>query len=388
MIPFMIWNRQTPGSRLESRRQDDAASFSVPQPQIGALPEALVRAIPDPFVVVSVAGQVLAANEPARKLFNATVLGDHLSQHVRAPAILDAVEEVIETGVARRADYERRTGGGRRFEAWIAPLAAAPDSQGGDNATAAAASILLRDLTAQQHLERMRTDFVANASHELRTPLASLTGYIETLQGPARDDASARERFLGRMLEQAHRMRRLIDDLLSLSRVEMNVHRAPSGIVDLGEIARYACEALGQLARTEKCDIRVEAGLQAMVVGDRDELIQVVQNLIENAIKYGNTGRGVDVAIAADSARGCVNLSVRDYGRGIAAEHLPRLTERFYRVSEQESRSRGGTGLGLAIVKHILLRHHADLSIESRTDQGSTFTIRFPIASDVRSAAE
>ncbi len=388
MIPFMIWNRQPPPPEQGDTRADDAAGNARLQPQIAGLPGALIEAIPDPFIIVDEAGVIVAANQATMQLFSSLMPGDHLSEHARAPLLLETVEEVIDTHVPRRIDYERRTGGGRRFEAWIAPLAVA----GEDGSTAArkgaVASILLRDLTAQQNLERMRTDFVANASHELRTPLASMTGYIETLQGPARADEVARERFLGRMLEQAHRMRRLIDDLLSLSRVEMNVHRAPSDIVDLGDIARFAAEALGIQARAEGCAVRVAATGPAPVKGDRDELIQVLQNLIENALKYGASGEGIDVTVAADDARKRITVAVRDYGSGIAAEHLPRLTERFYRVNAQESRSRGGTGLGLSIVKHILLRHQADLSIESRPGKGSTFTIRFPATQAVRKAAE
>jgi len=379
MIPFMIWNRQQQDGQTAQAPGDDAKASAPPQPEFGAFARSFADAIPDPFLVVDNAGRVLAANENARQLFNAAMAGDHLSQHVRAPSILEAVDDVIGSGIARRVDYERRTGGGRRFEAFIAPLVLPP---------AQAASILFRDLTAQQHLERMRTDFVANASHELRTPLASLTGYIETLQGPARNDPAAQERFLGRMLEQAHRMRRLIDDLLSLSRVEMNVHRSPDGTVDLAEITRYTLDMLAGQARAAGCSMRLEADGPALVTGDRDELIQVVQNLVENAIKYGAPDKGIDIAIRRDAARGRVSLAVTDHGDGIAAEHLPRLTERFYRVNEQESRSRGGTGLGLAIVKHIVLRHRGDLDIRSARGVGSTFTVRLPAAASVRNAAE
>ncbi len=381
MIPFMIWNRQQQDGQTAQAPSDDAKAGLSPQPEFGGFARSFADAIPDPFLVVDRAGRVLAANENARQLFNATITGDHLSQHVRAPSILEAVETVAVTGIARRADYERRTGGGRRFEAFIAPLVL-------PGAGTPAASILLRDLTAQQHLERMRADFVANASHELRTPLASLTGYIETLQGPARNDPAAQERFLSRVLEQAHRMRRLIDDLLSLSRVEMNVHRPPAGTVDLAEIARYTLDMLAGQARAAGCEMRLQTDGPVQVTGDRDELIQIVQNLVENAIKYGAPDKGVDIAIKRDTARGRVSLSVTDHGDGIAAEHLPRLTERFYRVNEQESRSRGGTGLGLAIVKHIVLRHRGDLDIRSAKGAGSTFTIRLPEAAQVRRSVE
>lgn len=383
MIPFVIWNRQNQTGPAGVEQHDDAAAQGEPQPQSVPLADALVETIPDPFVLVDTGGRVVAANAAARQLFAAGMTGEHLSQQIRAPSILDTIGEVIETGVARTVTYERRTAGGRRFEATISAIASGlPDE------AAPAAAILLRDMTDRQHLDRMRADFVANASHELRTPLASITGYIETLQGPARTDEAARGRFLGRMLEQAHRMRRLIDDLLSLSRVEMNVHRTPSGVVDLSEIARYGCEMMTSASKAEDCEIRVDAPAAAPVTGDRDELLQVVQNLIENALKYGRSDKGIDITVGVDAARRRVSLSVRDYGRGIAEEHLPRLTERFYRVSEQESRSRGGTGLGLAIVKHILLRHGADLDIESRMGHGATFTIAMPAAGELTAAAE
>lgn len=394
MIPFMIWNRQqqeNPASQTAGAGSDDGQAGALPQPDFGGLAGSFARsfvsAVPDPFLIVDAAGRVVAANEQAAQLFNSAMAGDHLSQHVRTPAILEAVEEVAGSGIARRVDYERRTGGGRRFEAFIAPLEV-PGLSANRAEALPGASVLLRDLTAQQHLERMRTDFVANASHELRTPLASLTGYIETLQGPAREDVEARERFLARMLEQAHRMRRLIDDLLSLSRVEMNVHRTPSGRVDLAEITRYALDMLAGLAKSAGCELRLSAGTPAFVAGDRDELIQVVQNLVENAIKYGAPDKGVDITITNEPGRGRINLSVSDHGDGIDAEHLPRLTERFYRVNEQESRSRGGTGLGLAIVRHIVLRHRGDLDISSARGKGSTFTIRFPAVAIESSAAE
>jgi two-component system phosphate regulon sensor histidine kinase PhoR len=383
MIPFMIWNRQQQEGQAGPASGDDAQPRLVPQPDFGAVAQAFADAIPDPFIVVDPAGRVLAANENARQLFSAGMAGDHVSQHLRAPAVLEAVESVAATGIATRVDFERRTGGGRRFEAFIAPLVLPGAGTGKP-----AASVLLRDLTVQQHLERMRSDFVANASHELRTPLASLTGYIETLQGPARNDPQAQERFLSRMLEQAHRMRRLIDDLLSLSRVEMNVHRPPAGTVDLAEIARYTLDMLAGQAHAAGCELRLSADGPALVTGDRDELIQVVQNLVENAIKYGAPDKGIDIAIKRDAARGRISLSVTDHGEGIAPEHLPRLTERFYRVNEQESRSRGGTGLGLAIVKHIVLRHRGDLDIRSVKGTGSTFTIRFPAMDAARKAAE
>jgi two-component system phosphate regulon sensor histidine kinase PhoR len=294
MIPFVIWNRQNQTGPAGVEQHDDAVAHGALQQQSVPLADALVEAIPDPFMLVDADGRVVAANAAARRLFADRMTGEHLSQQIRAPSILEAIGEVIKTGVARTVTYERRTGGGRRFEATISAIAS-----GLANEAAPAAAILLRDMSDRQHLDRMRADFVANASHELRTPLAAITGYIETLQGPARSDQAAQDRFLTRMLEQAHRMRRLIDDLLSLSRVEMNVHRSPSGVVDLSEIARYACEMMASASKAEDCQIRVDAPAAAPVTGDRDELLQVVQNLIENAIKYGRSDKGIDLTVTS-----------------------------------------------------------------------------------------
>jgi two-component system phosphate regulon sensor histidine kinase PhoR len=249
--------------------------------------------------------------------------------------------------------------------------------------------VVIHDLTEYRRLERMRTDFVANASHELRTPLASLTGFIETLQGPARNDPEAQDRFLAIMLDQAGRMRRLIDDILSLSRIELKAHVRPANLVDLCEIIRHTADAMSPLAADLDVTIRVRIPDEPVRIrGDRDELIQVTENLIENALKYGHDGKFVDVALdqppEGPQARDWL-LSVRDYGDGIPPEHLPRLTERFYRVDVESSRAMKGTGLGLAIVKHILTRHLGRLEVESVPGEGATFKARLP---DMRTPAD
>jgi two-component system phosphate regulon sensor histidine kinase PhoR len=229
----------------------------------------------------------------------------------------------------------------------------------------------------------MRADFVANASHELRTPLASLSGFIETLQGSARDDAQARQRFLGIMKAQANRMARLIDDLLSLSRIELKAHLQPATPVDLVGIVRQVADSLQTLARDRGVEIKIEKPEKPLAVrGDRDELIRVFENLVENALKYGAPGKRVDISLARKVGSGGeeeATVSVRDYGPGIADEHIPRLTERFYRVDVAESRAQGGTGLGLALVKHIVARHRGRLVINSVLGKGATFTIRLPL---------
>jgi two-component system phosphate regulon sensor histidine kinase PhoR len=243
----------------------------------------------------------------------------------------------------------------------------------------------LHDITQLKRAEQMRADFIANASHELRTPLTTLTGFIETLRGPAREDAEARERFLAIMHEQAARMTRLVEDLLSLSRIELNEHVMPRGSIPLGPLLGHLADTLELRAGARGMRIRLDLPPDLPdVMGDRDELAQLFQNLLDNAIKYGRAGSDISVAATTgvgpphggDAGGGAfVSIAVRDQGEGIAREHLPRLTERFYRVDTARSREMGGTGLGLAIVKHILNRHRGFLDIESALGAGSVFTV-------------
>ncbi|HEY6335293.1 MAG TPA: ATP-binding protein, partial [Alphaproteobacteria bacterium] len=256
---------------------------------------------------------------------------------------------------------------------------------------------VLHDLTAEKRTEQMRADFVANASHELRTPLATLLGFIETLQGPASQDARARERFLAIMQYQAGRMSRLVDDLLSLSRIELREHTPPTERVDLLQVLRGVADALQPQSKARQMTVAIEPtnGALPPVLGDPDELAQVFQNLIDNALKYGR--RGTTIQIFAFKADHCpvpisrvpaAGVAVRDRGEGITSEQIPRLTERFYRVDAARSRELGGTGLGLAIVKHIVNRHRGALQIESEIGQGSTFTVYLPVTRDPRRAEE
>jgi len=217
----------------------------------------------------------------------------------------------------------------------------------------------------------------------LRTPLAALLGFIETLQGPAKEDAVARTKFLAIMQGQATRMARLIDDLLSLSRIELNVHLQPNTPLDVAPIVRQVVDGLQMLARDRGVDIKVMmTGDLLVVLGDRDELIRALENLVENALKYGAAGKRVDVTLARGQTRAGepeARVTVRDYGPGISPEHLPRLTERFYRVDVADSRAQGGTGLGLALVKHVLNRHGGRLTIESTLGAGAAFTMHLPL---------
>ncbi len=349
-------------------------------PELSAVPEQksarvdivdhLVAALPDPILILDSDGIVIKANANAVEMLEMKPVGLHLSQAIRAPAVLEAVTRAISQGGSANVDYEVRGPLARNFEVYVSPIMS-------EQSDSPAVLLVLKDLTREQQIERMRSDFVANASHELRTPLASLSGFIETLQGAARNDESAREKFLNLMRNQAERMKRLIDDLLSLSRIEMNVHLRPSTNVDLAQVARHVCDLLSSMAQEEKVALQINLDSKLEVAGEWDELVQVVINLIENAIKY--SGPGKTVRIEGGSGGGFVTLSVIDQGRGIAEEHIPRLTERFYRISVQESRSRGGTGLGLAIVKHILNRHRGRLLVTSQLGHGSNFTIRLPV---------
>jgi len=271
----------------------------------------------------------------------------------------------------------------RWLEAFVIPIS----SQGVSGTAPDVLLITFHDQTPMRRVEEMRADFVANASHELRTPLAALSGFIDTLQGPARDDVAARERFLKIMQAQATRMARLIDDLLSLSRIELAAHVRPETPHDLVPIVRQVADGLQTLARDREVAIDIDApDAPVMVLGDRDELIRVFENLIENALKYGASGKRVKIDFGRDDkpdGSAEVRVSVRDYGPGIAPEHLPRLTERFYRVDVADSRAQGGTGLGLALVKHIMNRHRGRLSVASIPGQGATFTVHLPIPSSL-----
>jgi two-component system phosphate regulon sensor histidine kinase PhoR len=340
--------------------------------------EAVIAGVPDPVIALDRNGRVLTVNESARSLAPALRLGEPVSLALRMPELIEAIGRAYATGDEQRVEYSERVPIDRWFEVIVKPVRRDPKLRMPDLVL-----MTFHDLTPLRRVEEMRADFVANASHELRTPLAALSGFIETLQGSARDDAKARERFLPIMQEQARRMARLIDDLLSLSRIELNAHRRPDTPVDLVPIVRQVADGLQTLARDRGVTVHIDAANAIRVPGDRDELVRVFENLVENALKYGAAGKRVDIGFSeGESPEGEqeARISVRDYGPGIAPEHVPRLTERFYRVDVRESRAQGGTGLGLALVKHILNRHHGRLLIESMPGAGATFTIYLPLA--------
>jgi two-component system, OmpR family, phosphate regulon sensor histidine kinase PhoR len=361
------------GGKNQARSPAHAASHWADD----ALP-AILHALPGPVIALDRDRRVVALNEPARVLGPALRQGEPVALALRMPELIEAIERAFVRGEEQRVHYSERVPHERWLEAIAVPMRRAADAGAADMVL-----LTFHDLTPLRRVEEMRADFVANASHELRTPLAALSGFIETLQGSARDDDKARQRFLAIMHEQARRMARLIDDLLSLSRIELNAHRRPDAPVDLVPIVRQVADGLQTLARDRGVEVSVEAVGALIVLGDRDELVRLFENLVENALKYGAAGKRVDIKLAPARAVGGepeVVASVRDYGPGIAPEHLPRLTERFYRVDVRESRAQGGTGLGLALVKHILNRHRGRLSIDSELGAGATFTVHLPTA--------
>ncbi|MBJ3762945.1 two-component sensor histidine kinase [Maribius pontilimi] len=331
----------------------------------------LLAALPLPAVLIGPSERVLRMNLPATTLLGTGLEGRHYITALRQPGLLDAVEATRASGIARQVEYLAHDGAqDTTWNVTVAPVGV---------------GLLLsfEDRTAAQEVGQMRRDFVANVSHELRTPLTALIGYIETLQGPAKDDAVARARFLDTMAREAQRMNRLVSDLLSLSRVEADARVRPTATVELVGLLQQVVGLLRTIADEAGATITLDCDVEAAAVaGDGDQLRQVFVNLTENAIKYG--GGTVRITLSSDPQmrvlRGPgVRVDVTDNGRGIDPVHLPRLTERFYRIDTHRSREVGGTGLGLAIVKHILNRHRGRLRISSQPGQGSRFSVLLPL---------
>ncbi len=341
-----------------------------------SLLESFAGALPIPVLLIDPSERIAAANPPALRLFGAAQVGRHYITALRQPAVLDAVEACLRDGVTGQARYLGREGS--RDTSWTvtAGAVALPHGRG--------AVLSFEDITAVEAAEAMRRDFVANVSHERRTPITALSGFIETLRGAARDDPAARERFLSIMEREAGRMSQLVADLLSLGRVEQEERQRPTGTVDLSALVAQVAALLEPVAARDRVRIRLELPeAPVSVPGDEEQLRQVLSNLVGNAIKYGGADRDVTLSLGAPAQhrelRGAgVRLSVTDQGEGIAPHHIPRLTERFYRVDSHRSRAVGGTGLGLAIVKHIVNRHRGRLRIESAPGQGSSFSVILP----------
>ncbi len=331
---------------------------------------AMADAVPLPMIVIGQDERIAVANPAATTLFGAGIEGRHHLLTLRQPALQSAIAAALTD--QRTAEARHVIPGPSQDIAYrvsVAPLGPL------------GAALTFVDVTEAEQMGLMRRDFVANVSHELRTPLTALLGFIETLRGAARDDAPARDRFLAIMEREAERMNRLIRDLLHLSRVESEERVRPTDRVDLAALTASAIATLRPLAEAQNVTIETTGiGGPLPLPADADQITQVLTNLIENAVKYGGAGGTVTVRLTREALpRGPgLRIDVIDRGEGIDAQHLPRLTERFYRVDGHRSREKGGTGLGLAIVKHIVNRHRGRMRIESEKGQGSVFTVVLP----------
>ncbi|KRA00080.1 PAS domain-containing sensor histidine kinase [Mesorhizobium sp. Root157] len=350
----------------------DGAAFAEagPLPQLSA--ENLAAAVTDPLIVFDRTATIIHANAAASSIFGNLAAGMSLPLKFRAPEMQVLIDEILAGSVwSRTIDHIDKLPVERVYRVSASAIGHGTGLY----------VLVFKDQSEARRIDRMRADFIANASHEMRTPLASIAGFIETLRGPARNDPAAREQFLQIMQNQTKRMARLIDDLLSLSRLEMKPFLRPGTRVDLREVVESVIDSLAPLAKDGALAVErdfAEGPLEAP--GDRDELYQVFENLLENACKYGQAGGRVIVSIAR-SDKGpepSIDVTMRDFGPGIAEEHIPRVTERFYRVEVETTRPQKGTGLGLSIVKHILTRHNARLSIESELGKGAAFTVHLP----------
>ncbi|GLQ53192.1 two-component sensor histidine kinase [Devosia nitrariae] len=344
------------------------------EPDIFAFADALA----DPCLILDRRAVVVHRNPSAARQFPATASGNPITFSLRNPDFVRAIERAGETATTQTIELHETVPSETWTKVVVAPLRTPGRGWVGDDGRRLV--VTFQSLTELKRVDAMRTDFIANASHELRTPLASLLGFIETLQGPAAKDAAVREKFLGIMRGQAERMAKLIEDLLSLSRIEMHQHMRPTGEIDLVLLLRQVCEGLQTHARDASVEIALDIEAEtAILTGDREQLYEVFENLIDNAVKYGASGGKVEVSLALASRPGYAHLvTVTDFGPGVAEEHVPRLTERFYRVDAESSRKKKGTGLGLAIVKHIITRHRGLMTIRSRPGEGMRIEVLLP----------
>lgn len=368
----------------DDARAPAARALTVP-PTAGGLGSyrALLQSLPDPVLIIGGDGQILFDNDAARDLFGQALTGRSVAV-LRQPDLLEAIEMVLEGSPIDSMDFSLPGKVALHMNARLSLIVEAEDGAADERQVI----LVLRDTTEIRQSERMRGDFVANVSHELRSPLASISGFVETLRGPARQDEEARDRFLAIMAEQSERMTNLIEDLLSLSRIELKEHQPPTTQVDLRDVVATVVEGLTLRAEEKDIDLRPTFGAATTIRGDRQELLQLVQNLVDNAIKYARPGSQVTITLGPEELdlrdepdQGPANIvfSVNNRGDTIPREELPRLTERFYRVDAARSRALGGTGLGLAIVKHVANRHRAELGFTSSDSDGTTATCRFPL---------
>ncbi len=358
---------------LDQRKADDTDETGS-APAIDAGVTRFADILTEPCMVINDRATLVYANTAAMAQFPRAKIGDPLAFTLRDPDLVEAIDRAVETGKPSRTELHLTVPNTTGYLASVGPYAIEGEGQ-------TSLVITLYDLTEQKHADRMRSDFIANASHELRTPLTSLMGFIDTLQGPASKDEAARTRFLGIMRGQSERMSSLIDDLLSLSRIELRQHVKPTTEVDLSVLLREVAETLEPRAEKEEVTIALTVPDTPVIVrGDRQELFEVVENLADNAIKYGGDGGRVDISLVPGASRAGDRhaITVADFGAGIAEEHVPRLTERFYRIDAESSRKKKGTGLGLAIVKHIVARHHGEMTIRSKVGEGTRVEILLP----------
>ncbi|ABG32189.1 two-component sensor histidine kinase [Roseobacter denitrificans] len=340
----------------------------------------VLAALPMPVLAIGGSERIVSANDAAKALLGQGVSGRHYVTFLRQPQLIETIAAVLQDSQPRVSQYFSSDGiEDTTFRVTVGVLA-----------NMRVVLLSFQDVSHLEQADQMRRDFVANVSHELRTPLTALMGFIETLRGPAREDAAARDRFLDIMEGEAGRMNRLVGDLLSLSRVEGNQRVRPQDRVNLSDVVQSVARTLAPLANDTSVVLECDLPQQPVIlIGDADQLMQVITNLVENAVKYGGSGGRVAIKlteVARDTSLRApgVLISVTDFGPGIDPVHLPRLTERFYRADSHRSRALGGTGLGLAIVKHIINRHRGRLRIDSELGQGSTFTVVLPL--DLNSA--
>ena len=366
---FALTPGESRGAATSAARRSEDESEALP-----GMAE-LLRAVDEPMLIVR-ERRVLAANAAARALLGDHIEGGDVRLALRHPAAAERLTAATDEAGPSRTDL---IGIGEVDRPWTMTVTRLPDGS---------RLVRLADRSTERAAERMRADFVANASHELRTPLATLLGFLETLQDEARIDAATRQRFLKIMFDEATRMRGLVEDLMSLSRIEAERFSVPRDPVDLAPLIDTVCDSLKSLSESRGSPLVVEKeAASAIVAGDRAQLAQLIRNLVVNALSYGRAGAPVRIRIE-DASGGLLRMRVIDQGEGIAPEHIPRLTERFYRVDPGRSRAIGGTGLGLAIVKHIALRHRGRLEIVSKAGQGTSVRVYLPRTEEVGDVTE
>ena len=377
--------------RQRAEAQPNTAEADTPGAGIDPVAPAIIDSLPDALLAVDRDGLVVESNQSARDLLGTGLRDRHIGLSLRQPDALAAIDKGLASDTLVELEITLLAPGERFFAMLVLPINSLTDRETHPTLGAdieGGAIVVLHDVTAQKKAEQLRADFVSNASHELRTPLASLVGFIETLQTSANDDAEARGKFLDIMARESGRMSRLVDDLLSLSRIEMDEHVRPRGVVDLRQVIVSVVEALEFRAADRHISLEMDLpdGM-APVQGDHDQLIQVIQNLTDNAIKYGDQDsvvmiRAYDVPRVPETGGPGLAVEIINKGEVIPPEHLPRLTDRFYRVDPARSRVLGSTGLGLAIVKHIVSRHRGELSFESNAVRGTVATVAIPAKTD------